>query len=125
MLSALGSGYGNAGLMGLMSGSYGSSMGSLGSSLFGGMGTAAGLGSFYGTSDLGGGFGSLYGSSMQTGFGSIYGSSTDMMSLLFGKVLENSQSDQEDDKKNVYNLVELMRLQMMMDAGSEIGSITI
>lgn len=125
MLSAMGNGYAGAGLMGLMSGGYGSSVGSLGSSLFGGAGTSAGLGSFYGTSDLAGGFDSLYGSSMQTGFGSIYGSSTDMMSLLFGELLENTRGDEEDDKKNVYNLVELMRLQMMMDAGSQIGSITI
>lgn len=113
------------------------SLGGYGTSVlsgFGSYGTSAlaGLGS-YGTSALSGlggddsysaltGMGSLYGMS------SLYGSSTDMLSLLFGSALLRSgeNSDTEAfDKEDYYNLVQLMRLKMMMNVSGSVGSITI
>lgn len=88
-------------------------------------------GSLSGTSALAG-FGSTYGTSALTGMGSlygmssIYGSSTDMMSMLFGSAAQSESGDTVTvDKSTFYNMVELLRLQMMMNAGSQVGTITI
>ena len=69
------------------------------------------------------GLGSLYGMS------SIYGSSAAMMSLLYGAAAQRSGSGEEEDsdrvsmdKESYYNLVELLRLQMMMNAGGSVGN---
>lgn len=139
MLPTFGGNYGSSGLGNL----YGmSALGGYGSSALGSLFGNSGAGSLYGTSDLAGlgslygssdaaGLGSLFGSSAQTGMGSlyglssIYGSSTDMLSLLFGAALDGSQDDDDENKKNLYNAVELMRLQAMMNASSQVGSITI
>lgn len=133
--------YGSTALLGL-SGLYGgSSSGSVGS-LFGDSSSdsssdlfgSSSFGSLYGTSALAG-LGNGYGSSALTGTGSmyglssIYGSSANMLSLLFNSALQSG--DEEDDdtitmkKDSFYNLVELMRLQMMMNISSGVGSITI
>lgn len=131
----LGNTYGMSALSGYGSSALGSLFGTTGfsglGSLYGGTSDLAGLGSLFGSSDQADSFGSILGSSAQTGFGSlyglssIYGSSTDMLGLLFGTALGSSQSDDEDDQKNLYNVVELMRLQMMMNASSQVGSITL
>lgn len=93
-------------------------------------GVSASAGSLYGTSALAG-LGSTYGSSALTGTGSLYGmsslygSSTDMMNLLFGGAAQSGSDDTVTvDKSFFYNMVELLRLQMM-NAGSQAGSITI
>ncbi len=114
-----------------------------GSSLYGlsGLpGSSASVGSMYDTSSSGSlsgtsalaGFGSTYGTSALTGMGSlygmssIYGSSTDMMSMLFGSAAQSGSGDTVTvDKSTFYNMVQLLRLQMMMNAGSQVGSITI
>ncbi|MCI8429691.1 MAG: lytic transglycosylase domain-containing protein [Lachnospiraceae bacterium] len=89
------------------------------------------FGNYYGTSALAG-FGSTYGSSALTGAGSLYGmsslygSSTDMMSMLYGSAVQSGSGDTVTvDKTFFYNMIELLRLQMMMKAGSQVGSITI
>lgn len=91
----------------------------------------ASSGSMQGTSVLAG-FGSTYGSSALTGEGSlygmssVYGSSTDMMSMLFGSAVQSENGDTVTvDKSFFSNMIELLRLQMMMNASSEVGSITI
>lgn len=89
------------------------------------------FGNYYGTSALAG-LGSTYGSSALTGAGSLYGmsslygSSTDMMSMLYGSAVQSGSGDTVTvDKTFFYNMIELLRLQMMMKAGSQVGSITI
>ena len=120
-LGTIGSQYGSSALSAL-SGLYGSSaLGLLGNT----SGTSA-LGS-YGTSALAG-LGSSYGSSALTGTGSlygmssVYGSSADMLNLLFDNVTQSEDGETVSmDKKSYYNLVELLRMQMM-NAGSQISS---
>lgn len=101
------------------------------SAAVGSMYDSSATGSLTGTSALAG-FGSTYGTSAWTGMGSlygmssIYGSSTDMMSVLFGSASQSGDGDMVTvDKSTFYNLVELLRLQMMMNSGSQVGTITI
>lgn len=149
VLSGLYGGYGSSALYGLsglygsqtMTGLYGSSsLGSLlgGSALGGGSDSdsmsltgMAGLGGTWGLAGLGGmngssaltGLGSLYGMS------SIYGSSAALLGMLYGAAAQRSgQAGEEDsgqsglDQESYQNLVELLRLQMMMDAGGQVGN---
>lgn len=123
-LSGFGSSYGSSSLYGL-------------GSLFG---SSASVGSLYDSDSSGGltgtsalaGFDSTYGASALTGLGSlygmssIYGSNTDLLSLLFASAAQSGDGDNAGvDKDTYYNLVELMRLQMMMNTSSQVGSITI
>ncbi len=120
--SLMGSSLGGVGGLGML--------GSLGSSALGLLGNTSGasaLGS-YGTSALAG-LGGSYGSSALTGTGSlygmssVYGSSSDLLNLLFDNVTQSEDGETISmDKKSFYNLVELLRMQMMMRAGSQTGS---
>ncbi len=108
--------------LGMLGSLYGMSS-SLGSSGVSGLGT---IGS-YGTSALAG-LGSSYGSSALTdtgslyGMSSLYGSSQELLNLLFENVTQSEDGETVSmDKKSFYNLVELLRMQMM-NAGSQIGS---
>lgn len=115
----------------MVSSSYGSEESSILGSLYGTSGLN-GLGSSYGTSalaGLSGGYGStaLTGTGSMYGLSSIYGSSGSLLGMLLGTA---SGSDGDSDtvsisKDSFYNLVELLRLQMTMNAGSQVGSITI
>lgn len=140
-------GSGTGSLLGIGSADYLSALNGVGnyygsSSLYGMgslFGSAASVGSMYDSSSSGSlsgtsalaGFGSTYGASALTGAGSlygmssIYGSSTDMLSMLFGSAASNKDEDTiAVDKDTFYNLVELLRLQMM-NAGSQAGTIMI
>ncbi len=151
-LSGYGNLYGASGLDGYGS-AYGASAltgyGSLyGSSLLSGIGStygassSAGLGSLFGSSQSGtdglygtsalAGLANGYGTSALTGTGSlygmssIYGSTANLMNMLFGIALQREEEDSSDiDQDTYYNMIELLRLRMMMDAGSQVGSITI
>ena len=122
-MSALGSLYGSSALTGL-GGSYGSS------ASVGGLYDASS--NTYGTSalaGLSGGYGStaLTGAGSMYGLSSIYGSSNNLLGMLLGTA---SQSGSDGDtvsisKDSFYSLVELLRLQMTMNASSQVGSITI
>lgn len=87
-------------------------------------------GNLYGTSELAG-FGSGYGSSALTGMGSlygmssVYGSSTNLLSLLLGASVQDREDDELQDKDNLYNLVELVKLQLMMNAGGQVGTMSV
>lgn len=88
-----------------------------GSSALSGYGTTAlaGLGSASGTSAMTG-LGSLFGMS------SVYGSSTDMLGMLFGSAVQSSDEETVTMKKeSFYNLMELLRMQMMMNSSSQVG----
>lgn len=135
-ISSLGSLYGSSALEGLGS-LYGSSalggFGSLyGSSSLGALGSLFGSssGSLYGTSDLAG-LGGTYGSALTGtgslyGMSSIYGSSANMLNLLMGSALQSGEEDEDSlDKDSLYNMVELVKLQLMMNVSSQAGSITI
>lgn len=109
--------------LGMLGSLYGMSS-SPGSSGVSGLGT---IGSQYGTSALAG-LGSSYGSSALTGTGSLYGmsslygSSQELLNLLFENVTRSEDGETVSmNKKSFYNLVELLRMQMM-NAGSQIGS---
>ena len=122
--SALGSLYGSSALSG-----YGSAYGSAAS--VGGLYNASSENT-YGTSalaGLSGGYGStaLTGAGSMYGLSSIYGSSGNLLGMLLGTV---SQGDSDGDtvsisKDSFYSLLELLRLQMTMNASSQVGSITI
>ena len=122
--SALGSLYGSSALSG-----YGSAYGSAAS--VGGLYNASSENT-YGTSalaGLSGGYGStaLTGAGSMYGLSSIYGSSGNLLGMLLGTA---SQGDSDGDtvsisKDSFYSLLELLRLQMTMNASSQVGSITI
>ena len=85
----------------------------------------------YGTSDLAG-LGGTYGASALTGTGSmyglssVYGSSAGMLSMLMGAALQQKEDDGESlDRDSLYNLLELVKLQMMMNVSDQTGTITI
>lgn len=127
-LTGLGSLYGSSALTGTGS-LYGSSYGS--SASVGGLYGSSSTDNLYGTSALAGLAGG-YGSSALTGTGSLYGLSSIYGSSgnLLGMLLGTASQDNEDDsisisKDSFYNLVELLRLQMTMNASSQVGSITI
>ena len=112
-LSGYGNLYGASGLGSLFGSSQSGTDGLYGTSAL------AGLANGYGTSALTG-TGSLYGMS------SIYGSTANLMNMLFGIALQREEEDSSDiDQDTYYNMIELLRLRMMMDAGSQVGSITI
>lgn len=123
----------------MVSSSYGSQESSILGNLYntsGLNGPGSSYGSFsgntYGTSalaGLAGGYGStaLTGAGSMYGLSSIYGSSGSLLGMLLGTA---SESDGSSDtvsisKDSFYNLVELLRLQMTMNAGSQVGNITI
>lgn len=78
---------------------------------------------------------SLYGSSSQStgmyglltgGTGSYYGSSSGALSALLGSASMDESGDTITlDKESFISLIEIMRLQMMMNASREAGSITL
>lgn len=127
-LTGDGSLYGSSMLSGI-DGTYGTTASSGLGGLFGS--SQSGTDGFYGTAALAG-LGNAYGSSALTGTGSlygmssIYGSTSDLMNMLFGIALQREEEDSSDiDKDTYYNMIELLRLRMMMDAGSQVGSISI
>ena len=106
-----------------------------GSSVLNGLGSLSGssaLAGLYGTSDLAG-LGGTYGASALTGLGSlfgmssVYGSSPNMLSLLLGTAMQRKEMDDDgaSDTDTIRNLVEVMKLQMMMNLNNQAGSITI
>lgn len=121
--SSSGSLYNASALTGLGS-SYGSSYSAGG--LFGSSDNTYGTSALAG---LAGGYGStaLTGAGSMYGLSSIYGSSSNLLGMLLG-TMSDSGSDGDTvsiSKDSFYNLVELLRLQMTMNAGSQVGSITI
>lgn len=129
--------YGSSSSLSSLGGLFGSSsLGSLGG-LFGSssLSSSGGLFGFssenlYGTSDLAG-FGGAYGSALTGtgslyGLSSIYGSSANMLSLLMGSALQSGEEDEDSvDKDSLYNMVEMVKLQMLMNVSNQAGSITI
>lgn len=124
--SLWGLGYENSGLSGLTSSQllslYGVSGGSVGSmvnnsssmadGLYGSYGQAAGLSGL-------GGLGTL-------GLGSYYGTSTSALSMLLGTATADEGGDTVSlDKESFASLIEILRLQMMMNASRSAGSVTI
>lgn len=109
--------YGSAaGLYGTSSSSVGSMLGS--SSGSSGVSGMAGLSSYNQMS-------SLYGLSGQSGYG-VTGSSADTMSMLLGSATVDGDGDTISlSKANFVSLIEILRLQMMMNASREVGNITI
>ncbi len=103
--------YGSAaGLYGTSSSSVGSMLGSSGSSGSSGVSGMAGLSSY---NQLSG----LYG---------MTGSSADTMSMLLGSATVDGDGDTISlSKANFVSLIEILRLQMMMNASREVGNITI
>ncbi len=101
-----------------------------------GMSALTGVGGLYGSSAMNGygttalaGLGSLSGMSALTGTGSlygmssVYGSSTDMLSMLFGSTVQDSDGETVTMRKeSFYNLMEILRMQMMMNSSSQVGS---
>lgn len=111
--------YGSAaGLYGSSSGSVGSMLGSSGSSGSSGASGMAGLSSYNQLS-------SLYGLSGQSGYG-MTGSSADTLGMLLGSATVDGDGDTVSiSKANFVSLIEILRLQMMMNASREVGNITI
>ncbi len=103
--------YGSAaGLYGTSSSSVGSMLGSSGSSGSSGVSGMAGLSSYNRLSGL-------YG---------MTGSSADTMSMLLGSAAVDGDGDTISlSKANFVSLIEILRLQMMMNASREVGNITI
>ncbi len=103
--------YGSAaGLYGTSSSSVGSMLGSSGSSGSSGVSGMAGLSSYNRLSGL-------YG---------MTGSSADTMSMLLGSATVDGDGDTISlSKANFVSLIEILRLQMMMNASREVGNITI
>lgn len=128
-LSGLADAYGSSVLNGL--GSLFGSASSAGN-VTGGLSSENSYGSLYGTSDLAG-LGGTYGASALTGLGSlfgmssVYGSSPNMLSLLLGTAMQRKETDDDgaSDTDTIRNLVEVMKLQMMMNLNNQAGSITI
>lgn len=69
--------------------------------------------------------GSSYGLT-SAGLGSYYGSSTDALSMLLGAASASEDGETITiDKDSFASLIQILRLQMMMNASREVGSITI
>ncbi len=89
------------------------------------------LGGLYGSDSLG--MGSYYGGSLNSlgsayGMGGLgsYGSTTSALSMLLGAATAEDGGDTISiDKESFASLVQILRLQMMMNASREVGSITI
>lgn len=111
--------YGSAaGLYGSSSSSVGSMLGTSGSSGSSGASGMAGLSSYNQLS-------SLYGLSGQSGYG-MTGSSADTLGMLLGSATVDGDGDTVSlSKANFVSLIEILRLQMMMNASREVGNITI
>lgn len=112
-----------------LGGLYGSSLGTLGMSALTGISGLYGSSTLtgYGTSALAGLNGS-YGATT-TGLGSsfgmssVYGSSTSMLGMLFGSAVQSSDEDTVTmSKESFYNLMEILRMQMLMNSSSQVGS---
>lgn len=126
--SMLGLGYGNSSLAGLTSdqllslyGASGSSVGSMlsGSAssdgLYGSLGQSSGLSGLSGLNSLGLG-----------GLSSYYGTSTNGLSMLLGTASADDGGDTISlDKESFASLIEILRLQMLMNANRSAGSFTI
>ena len=68
---------------------------------------------------------SLYGLSGQGGYG-MTGSSADTLGMLLGSATVDGDGDTISlSKANFVSLIEILRLQMMMNASREVGNITI
>lgn len=60
------------------------------------------------------------------GLGSYYGSGTNALSMLLGAATADEDGDTISiDKESFANLIQILRLQMMMNASREVGSLTI
>lgn len=84
----------------------------------------------YGTSDLAGlggwGASALTGMGSMFGLSSVYGSSAGLLNLLMGAAVQDKEDDEESlDKDSLYNLLELVKLQMMMNVSDQTGAITV
>lgn len=128
--SLWGLGYGNSSLSGLTSDQllslYGISGGSVGSML-GGSSSTDGLYGSYGQSAGQSGLGNLggYGLGMN-GFGSYYGASTNGLSMLLGTASADDGGDTVSlNKESFASLVEILRIQMLMNASRSAGNVTV
>ena len=106
-------------------GLYGSSSSSVGSMLGGsslsGSSSASGMAGLSSYNQLS----SLYGLSGQGGYG-MTGSSADTLGMLLGSATVDGDGDTiSRSKANFVSLIEILRLQMMMNASREVGNITI
>ena len=106
-------------------GLYGSSSSSVGSMLGGsslsGSSSASGMAGLSSYNQLS----SLYGLSGQGGYG-MTGSSADTLGMLLGSATVDGDGDTISlSKANFVSLIEILRLQMMMNASREVGNITI
>ena len=107
-----------AGLYGSSSSSVGSM---LGSSSLSGSSSASGMAGLSSYNQLS----SLYGLSGQGGYG-MTGSSADTLGMLLGSATVDGDGDTISlSKANFVSLIEILRLQMMMNASREVGNITI
>jgi len=129
--SLWGLGYGNSSLAGFSSDQllslYGVSGGSVGNMLSGSSSSADGLYGSYGQSAGLSGLGNLgaYGLGM-SGFGSYYGTSTNGLSMLLGTAAADEGGDTVSlDKESFASLVEILRIQMLMNASRSAGNVTI
>lgn len=109
--SSTGSLYSDAGLLSAMGG-MGLSGGSLGS-----LGSVSGVGVLGSTGGMGG-LGSLYGGN------SLY-SLYALSSLTDGMSVDQDEDTVTMDKASFANLIQIMRIQMMMNASREVGAITV
>ena len=106
-------------------GLYGSSSSSVGSMLGGsslsGSSSASGMAGLSSYNQLS----SLYGLSGQGGYG-MTGSSADTLGMLLGSATVDGDGDTISlSKANFVSLIEILRLQMMINASREVGNITI
>ena len=54
---------------------------------------------------------------------SVYGSSTSMLGMLFGSAVQDSDEETVTmSKESFYNLMEILRMQMLMNSSSQVGS---
>ena len=112
-----------------LSGLYGSSLGTLGMSALTGISGLYGSSALsgYGTSalaGLSGGYGATTtGLGSSFGMSSVYGSSTSMLGMLFGSAVQDSDEETVTmSKESFYNLMEILRMQMLMNSSSQVGS---
>lgn len=126
-----GLGFGNSSLSGFSADQllslYGVSGGSVGSMLDGSSSSSDGLYGSYGRQSGLFGLGNVgsYGLGM-SGLGSYYGTSTNGLSMLLGTAAADEGGDTVSlDKESFSSLVEILRIQMMMNASRMAGSVVI
>lgn len=113
-----------------LSGLFGSSYGLTSNELLSLYGAGSSVGSMYGDSGSGSGLGSYGQAGMlglgSMGMGSYFGTSTSALSMLLGSATVDEGGDTISlNKESFASLIEILRLQMMMNASRSAGSVTI